>query len=278
MAENVENLKSNAKDRISIKCPRCGHEQQPSESCVSCGLGFDYIPGIKRGDPAPIEVLIKEAWKLFKLRFPVLIVISIIYNLFVLATNFDYYLNNKPSNPEEIEYAKLFAINLAWFIVYAWSIGAYVSAITDKSLPIGKALETGVRLLSSYLWITLIVFVFIMLGFLALVVPGVILMVRYAFREFALLCENKRGYDALRRSSDYVKGRWFRVFGRLLPVWILLFVPAFLPQAIGLLLLILLIPFSYVYTYILYQSLRGELVAGSSPQTEGRMPESETVQ
>ncbi len=204
--------------------------------------------------------------------------ISLIHNLFVLATNFDAYFNQVTFNPEEIEYAKLIAINSVLLFVYAWSIGAYVSAITNKSLSIGEVLGSGVRLLPSYLWIAIISSIIIMLGFLALVVPGIILMVRYAFREFVLLCENKRGYDALRRSSEYVKGRWFKVFGRLLPVWILIFIPVFLPQAIGILFLILLIPFSYVYTYIVYQSLRGELVAGSSPQIEGRMPENETVQ
>ena len=92
MPENEQEQKSNPDNRVGVKCPRCGLEQKPAESCASCGLGLDYqLPEINRGEPAPIDVLLKDAWKLFKLRFPVLIVISIIYNLFMFATNFDAY-------------------------------------------------------------------------------------------------------------------------------------------------------------------------------------------
>ncbi len=259
MADNEQKPECNAKGMDIIKCPRCGHEQKPSETCVSCGLGLDYIPGIKRGDPAPIDVLFKEAWKLFKLRFHVLIIISIIYNLFVLATNSDAYFKKEAFNPDEIEYAKLFVGHLVLFIASAWSLGAYVSTLVDESLSMSEALAAGVRLWHSYLWFLFLSTLLIMLGVAALIIPGIILFIRYAFGEFVLLCENKRGYDALRQSSKYVEGRWFSIFGRILPVWAVWALLSFFPPQISLLIGTVYYPFFMAYLYILYLSLKGEM-------------------
>lgn len=259
MAENEQEQKNNFDHKITIKCSRCGHEQESSDSCSSCGLGLDYIPGIKRGDPAPIDVLFKEAWKLFKRRFPVLLMISIIYNLFVLTTNFDLYFKKEPLNPEEIEYTKLFVGNLVLFIASAWSLGAYVSALLDESMSATEALVAGVRLWHSYLWLLFLFTLLTMLGFVALVIPGIILLVRYIFGKFVLLCEGKKGYEALRQSAKYVEGRWFSVFGRILPAWAILALFSFFPQPMNLIIGTVFYPFFMAYQYILYLSLKGEM-------------------
>ena len=277
MADNEQKPECNAKGMDIIKCPRCGHEQKPSETCVSCGLGLDYIPGIKRGDPAPIDVLFKEAWKLFKLRFHVLIIISIIYNLFVLATNSDAYFKKEAFNPDEIEYAKLFVGHLVLFIASAWSLGAYVSTLTEESLSMSEALAAGVRLLHSYLWLLFLSTLLIMLGLVVLIIPGIILFVRYVFGDFVLLCEGKKGYEALKQSARYVEGRWFSVFGRILPVWVISAALSFLPRPISLLIGTVFTPFYMAYLYTLYLSLRGEVQMSSSSVLEESLIEKEPV-
>ena len=52
-------------------------------------------------------------------------------------------------------------------------------------------------------------------GLIALVVPGVWLLVRWAFAAQAAVVDELSPVGALRRSADLVKGRWWRTFGML---------------------------------------------------------------
>lgn len=55
---------------------------------------------------------------------------------------------------------------------------------------------------------------FIMLGFIVLIIPGIILSVWYAFVSYAVVLEGKRGMASLNASREYVRGHWFSVFSR----------------------------------------------------------------
>jgi hypothetical protein len=54
------------------------------------------------------------------------------------------------------------------------------------------------------------------LGFLALVIPGIWLLVRWAFAAQAAVVDGLSPVAALGRSAELVKGRWWRTFGMLL--------------------------------------------------------------
>jgi hypothetical protein len=86
----------------------------------------------------------------------------------------------------------------------------------------GSSLAYAARRLHSVLWLTLVMVVILVPAFIALVVPGVWLLVAYSVALPALLVEGVRGFAALRRSFRLVKGHWFRVFLTLLVAWILI--------------------------------------------------------
>ena len=56
----------------------------------------------------------------------------------------------------------------------------------------------------------------IALGFLALIVPGIYLAVRWYFVPQAVVIEGARGPAALARSTQIVQGSWWRTFGLVL--------------------------------------------------------------
>jgi hypothetical protein len=58
-------------------------------------------------------------------------------------------------------------------------------------------------------------------AFIALVIPGIWLLVAYSMALPALLTEDERGFGALGRSYQLVKGHWWRVFLTLLVAYIL---------------------------------------------------------
>jgi hypothetical protein len=56
----------------------------------------------------------------------------------------------------------------------------------------------------------------IAIGFVALIIPGIYLGVRWTFATQAVLLDRVRNVDALRRSAELTTGAWWRVFGLLL--------------------------------------------------------------
>lgn len=121
------------------------------------------------------------------------------------------------------------------------------------------------------------------LGFVLLVIPGVVFSVWYAFAQLIVLRENLSGMDALRQSKGYVKGRWMAVAARLaavvLLVWVVvgvlnLVLRAFFDKSaaktVSDVVSFLLVPFIQVYIYLLYKNLRETMP--SEPAESSVMP------
>ena len=68
----------------------------------------------------------------------------------------------------------------------------------------------------------------IAVGFLALFIPGVYLAVRWYFVPQAVVVEGVRGPAALSRSTQIVRGFWWRTFGLVLLANIAVAIPGFL--------------------------------------------------
>jgi hypothetical protein len=78
------------------------------------------------------------------------------------------------------------------------------------------SLRFGFRRLGSLLWLTLIHGVIVLLAFAACIAPGVWLYVAWSVAVPALLMEGTRGFQALGRSFNLVRGRWWPTAGILL--------------------------------------------------------------
>jgi hypothetical protein len=68
----------------------------------------------------------------------------------------------------------------------------------------------------------------IALGFLALIIPGIYLAVRWYFVPQAVVIEGARGPLALSRSSLLVTGSWWRTFGLVLLSQVAIAIPSFI--------------------------------------------------
>jgi len=79
-----------------------------------------------------------------------------------------------------------------------------------------QSLRFGFSRFGSLLWLTLIQGVLLLLGFAACIVPGVWLYVAWSVAVPALLIENVRGIEALRRSFNLVRRRWWPTAGILI--------------------------------------------------------------
>jgi hypothetical protein len=121
------------------------------------------------------------------------------------------------------EWAGLAALLLIFVISVvsgALAEAACLKAVSDTYLGTEtgwrESLRFGFRRLGSLLWLTLIHGVIVLLGFVACIVPGVWLYVAWSVAVPALLIEGTRGFEALRRSFNLVRRRWWPTAGILL--------------------------------------------------------------
>ncbi len=114
------------------------------------------------------------------------------------------------------------------------------SAIKLASEQIEKAradLGASVRFAASKLiriWaLSVVVGIIVVLGFIALVVPGIILAIMFSLAFPVLLIENKGVLDSMRRSRELVGHRWLKTFGVYLVLGIIVAVASFIVGAIS---------------------------------------------
>src|SRR5947208_4379215 len=73
----------------------------------------------------------------------------------------------------------------------------------------------------SLIWLGIIVLVFVAVGFVLVILPGIYLLVSLAVAFPVLMLEGKRGFPAVSRSLELVQGRWWVTFGRLIVAYLI---------------------------------------------------------
>jgi hypothetical protein len=123
-------------------------------------------------------------------------------------------------------------------------------------------------------------------GFVALIVPGVLLLLRWSVVAQAAALEGEGWIDALRRSRELTKGNYLHIFGTWLLLGIVGGVPlvalgaathhstAAVPFILGLALAILARSFTALGTALLYFDLKARLQAARRPAPVPSAPES----
>lgn len=83
-----------------------------------------------------------------------------------------------------------------------------------------QALVEGLEAVPAGIWTRVVQFFILAPAFLALIVPGVILMVRFCVAMQISAFERRSGLDALRASNELVRNRAWSVFSRLFAFWL----------------------------------------------------------
>ncbi len=75
--------------------------------------------------------------------------------------------------------------------------------------------------LHSVLWVTILFALGLLVGFLLLIIPGIYLSIAWALAIPVLLSEDAKGSKALGRSYRLVRGHWWKTFGTLIVMYIM---------------------------------------------------------
>jgi hypothetical protein len=172
------------------------------------------------------------------------------------------------------------------FVLQAAVVRAGAQAVIGDPVDAEASYRYGFRRLGSVVLIALLAGLIIFVGFLLLVIPGIIFAVFLSVAIPALVVENRRGTEALSRSWNLVKGSFWHVLGTFVVAALITGVIGGLIGAIGgdnfflswiftAIGQILTTPFTALVTVILYldlrarqesltaETLRGEIAAGA---------------
>ncbi len=127
------------------------------------------------------------------------------------------------TTPNEVNGAILIAVLVVAVVVVVvvmlvsallYGVLEYTSAklAQDKEVTLGDAFAETFKRLPGYLWVYVVMLVKIFLWTLLLIVPGIIMAVRYSLAGTVYFAENKQGNAAVKRSAELTKGAWFTTF------------------------------------------------------------------
>jgi len=178
-----------------------------------------------------------------------------------------------------IEYSRSFGVTVAALLIGA-AIGVITWAILQAAMLRGAAQATigdpvdveasyrwGLRRFGSVLLLAILVGIVVVLGFILLIIPGIIFLVFLSVSEPALIVENRRGTEAMSRSWNLVRGHFWHALVVILVAAIITGVVQGILTAIGgdnwfvrwiftAIAQIITAPFTALVTVLLYLDLR----------------------
>jgi hypothetical protein len=106
----------------------------------------------------------------------------------------------------------------AAIIAGVWYQGMVVQAVRDiqddvRDLSIGGLFRSVLPVLGPLLWTAILLAIGVFIGFLAFIIPGLVLFTQWAVAAPAVVIENRTATQALGRSRALVRGHGWQVFG-----------------------------------------------------------------
>lgn len=160
-------------------------------------------------------------------------------------------------------------------IANIWLIMALIIAINNPSLSVGGVYGASKAYFWRYLGFSIVSTLVLLVAFLLLIIPGVIVSVWLTFSSFVLILENGGIIESMKKSREYVRGRWWGVFGRSVFIS-LVTIPIFMVTAVIAALLpggeavtdtvasalsTFWLPIAMAYLYLMYQDVKSRPIA-----------------
>jgi hypothetical protein len=210
--------------------------------------------------------LLKQSWELFKTRVKTLLLVSVIGVAVIVVISLifgggmAFFGSNMDAQgvPEGMSLVTMIIMIVIVMLVAFLEQGALVSAVSSPAdNGVGAAYRAAWNKFGPFLWTSILGGIIIAIGFVLLIVPGVIIAVWFSVAGFIVMNEGKNGWSALAASKAYVAGRWGKVFVYLLVLVVigvlLSIVAGFLGQFGNLIVQLLVMPWTVAYSYGIYQ-------------------------
>lgn len=249
----------------------------------------------------PVQDLLKGAFEQYKKHYKVLAGIMLIAGIGLYAQTILMYFTLKsaavPMSYQYGEYGMNYPVatgaglagfgalaliaSLVYLVGMLWGVPAVLNYINKIDQPM--SIKEAFMQAKPFIWPTfitsLIAGILTAIGFILVIIPGIIVGVWLSFALYIVIVENKKGVEALKSSKAYVEGYWWPVFGRMFLVGLGIAIIAgivgnilqsILGYTFGMLaqnvIMLVLIPYIFLYQFALYKNLKQ--VKGGSAHVE----------
>jgi uncharacterized membrane protein len=186
------------------------------------------------------EVLSKS-WGLFKENAGNLIVLFIVYFAVVFFANV------------VLGFVPLIGWILSTIVSTVMLAGiyyAYLKVLKGEATTVNDMFSSIKEVLGDLAVMAIIKTVFITIGFLLLIIPGIYLVVSYLFAELLVIDKKMDAWEALEESRKRITKNWFSYFALLIVLAVINFL-GFIPLGLG---LIVTVPLSLMAIVVAYVS------------------------
>lgn len=172
----------------------------------------------------------KKAWTTFTERFRgiialtlipwIIIMIAIIIVVVLSVGSTSFFSNLFPGSPVSLILPVIFGVACVFFafIVILRSQIGLIFLISGQQTTPWTAFKAAKGKVLSYLWVTILGALVTYGGFVLLIIPGIYIAVAVVFAYIVCVMEGDKGLGALVKSREYVRGRWWKVFGYMASV------------------------------------------------------------
>lgn len=249
------------------KAERLQESQEKQKGQNSEKPKTDLPPSPKSTSPlssdglSEIGDLLSRSWELFKARVWVLLPLQILSIAFLIACIAVFIglgalvVQLLPAYKTPIFVTSAIIGFTTGLTAMFWPITALIIAVADRSLSIKGALAAGWKKLWAFLYLFTLLGYIVAGGYLLFLIPGVIFTVWFSFSQYILATEHTGGMNALLKSKEYVKGRWFDLLIRFLVIWAISMGVGLIPF-LGIILSFLSAPFTMIYAFLMYEDLK----------------------
>ncbi|OIR22915.1 MAG: hypothetical protein BEU00_01265 [Marine Group III euryarchaeote CG-Epi3] len=108
----------------------------------------------------------------------------------------------------------------------AWiaTIRVIASSIRGEKIPPVQAMKDGMEMLPMFVVTAILYYLIVIIGFIFLIVPGIILWIYLIFWQFSYVLRGKGAFSALTYSKDLVSGNFVRVALNVIGISIVMYV------------------------------------------------------
>ena len=222
-------------------CPDCGWRPPPPPPAASTDsststLSTDSTAAIPDLEPLGFGEVLDAGFRLWRKNFvsflavaalvilPIVLIEAFYYSNQIVAIRNGFLFVESPSSYENtstiFSLVRLVAIFLSNGAIAVVAVRGYLGQTTR---PV-EAYRLVFRRFFPFLGLMFLFIAGVGLGLILLVIPGIIVLVLWALALPAFWEENASPTEALKRSNELVKGRWWFLFGLLLVMWLIVYI------------------------------------------------------
>ena len=151
---------------------------------------------------------------------------------------------------------------IAAIVISIWMSAAILIVVKDRGTKPGwkGALASAKPLIGRFFWTGLLSCIIIMVGYILLIIPGLIFTVWFMWASYLVVYEGISGTAAVSRSKDLARGYFWPIFGRVILLVIFTAVISgilnIIPLLGGLVSSLIIQPIAMIFAIILFENLR----------------------